>query len=406
MTHPDQGSFCVEHNKGRLNWKMKLASAMIKQYRDITFHAVKNAKTLQRDGQTIFSLLSPSVNSPVGRRRMRFLFHDMVSPGTVIENHQVVQWGSRTPHIVSLALNYDCQCRCTQCCSESYREMSPRDYMTTDQVLRIMKEATACGTTTFILGGGEPLLRNDVPRIVHALDKNKATLTLFSNGEYLTEEKARSLADSHVYGVFVSLDSADPEKHDKNRKRPGLFKKALEAIENCKRWGIPIGISTVCTKDGLADQDLLKIIEIGKQYDVFEIFILDVVATGNLLTEDQVILTGPEKATVADVMEHFAAKGGYPNIVHESMLFKLAYPCVQGCPAGTIMMHIRGDGRVSPCDFMPRYYGNVKEDALAKVWNAMVQDKAFSDFSPSCRMNDTDFRDKHIFKTQAASSQG
>ncbi len=406
MTHPDQGSFCIENNKGPINWKMKLASSMIKQYRDITFDAVKDARTLKRDGQTIFSLLSPAVNSPVGRRRMRFLFHDMVAPGTVIEHKQIVKWGSRTPHIVSLAFNYECQCRCSHCCSDHYRDITAADYMSKEQIMDCMKQATDMGTTTFVLGGGEPILRKDLPEIIRGLDKKKATFTIFTNGEYLTADKAKELADSQVYGIFVSLDSSSPEKHDLNRQRPGLYRKAIEAIENCKRNNIPVGISTVCTKEGLVDRDLLNIIEIGKDLDVFEIFILDVVATGTLLDEDQVILSDSERKTISDVMEHFSPKKEYPNIIHESMLFKLAYPCVQGCPAGTIMMHIRGDGRVSPCDFMPRYYGNLKEEKLSVVWNRMIQDLAFADFSPSCRMNDAAFRKSHIFETQAGVCSG
>jgi len=402
MEHSKQAPFCIDNNKKAVNWKMKLASSMVKRYRDITFDALKDAKTIKRNGQVIYSLLSPSVNSPTGRRRMRYLFRDMVAPGTKIEHNQIVQWGSRTPHIVSLAFNYECQCKCTHCCSEKYRGMSPSDYLTKEQAIDCMKQATDMGTTTFILGGGEPMLRDDLPQIISALDKNKATVTIFTNGEYLTDEKARELADSQVYGIFVSIDSATPKNHDQIRQRPGLFQKAIEAIENCKRHNIPVGISTVCTREGIADEDLLKLIEIGKELDVFEIFVLDVVATGNLLEADQVILDDAERLTIEQVMDDCAKKEGYPNIIHESMLFKLAYPCVQGCPAGTIMMHLRADGRVSPCDFMPRYYGNVKEEDLSVIWKRMIQDRAFADFSPACRMNDKTFRDNYIFENKTA----
>ena len=52
-----------------------------------------------------------------------------------------------------------------------------------------------------------------------------------------------------LYGVFVSLDHADPARHDQNRERPGLFEKAARGLELCRKAGILTGISTYATRE-------------------------------------------------------------------------------------------------------------------------------------------------------------
>ena len=54
---------------------------------------------------------------------------------------------------------------------------------------------------------------------------------MFTNGQYLTDENIEKLADAGLYTIFVSLDSPDPEEHDRMRGMPGLFEKVVKVRE-------------------------------------------------------------------------------------------------------------------------------------------------------------------------------
>jgi radical SAM protein with 4Fe4S-binding SPASM domain len=40
-----------------------------------------------------------------------------------------------------------------------------------------------------------------------------------------------------------------------------------------------------------------------------------------------------------------------------------------GCPAGTQYVGITPDGDVTPCPYLPRYGGNLREQTFAQIWN-------------------------------------
>ena len=396
MDNKEYAEICVTSKDDRSGWRMTMAKNILKRYRDITFEAVSGINKIEHNGHVMYTLVGPPLKSPVNRKRMRHLYKDILSEETVIENNQVIKWGQRTPHIVSIATNYECQCRCKHCCSDNFRHIKPENYLSKDEIISIMNQACDMGATTFVLGGGEALLRNDIDEIVASLDQNKATITLFTNGEFLTEDMVQRLKQSGIYGIFVSIDSAIPERHDNNRERPGLFHKAVEGIRSCIKYEVPVGISTVCTRENIDDGDLRDIIEFGKELNVFEIFVLDIVPTGRMINEEEKMLSTDEISSAAGIIEKYTNDSSYPNIIHESMLFKLAYPCVMGCAAATVMMHIRANGKVSPCDFMPLFFGDTREEPLADIWQRMTTDDAFQDYHKTCRMTNVEFREKYI----------
>ena len=165
MTSNERPEICVTPEEGS-GWRMKMAKNILKRYRDITFDAVSGLKKMERDGHIIYTLLGPPLKSPINRKRMRYMYKDMTSEDTLIENNEVVKWGSRTPHILSIATNYECQCRCKHCCSDNFRHMDQGQYLEKSQIDSLLQQASKLGTTTVILGGGEALLRKDIGDII------------------------------------------------------------------------------------------------------------------------------------------------------------------------------------------------------------------------------------------------
>jgi MoaA/NifB/PqqE/SkfB family radical SAM enzyme len=79
------------------------------------------------------------------------------------------------------------------------------------------------------VGGGEPLLHEDLIGIVRALAQHHFPV-MICNGWYVTPEKARALFEAGIGEVSISVDYADPTRHDEQRGMPGAFDKAMEAL--------------------------------------------------------------------------------------------------------------------------------------------------------------------------------
>lgn len=158
-------------------------------------------------------------------------------------------FGRRCPVNVMLAVTNRCNGRCAYC---RIPERSPRD-MTTAEVERLIDEMKAAGTVRLGIWGGEPLLRDDIGRLVSYAAGKGLYVTLDTNG-LLWRERRDELRD--LRHVMISLDG-DRAGHEANRGA-GTFDRVMEALETAsadprlKVWTL-----TVLTKHNLGDIDFV-----------------------------------------------------------------------------------------------------------------------------------------------------
>lgn len=86
------------------------------------------------------------------------------------------------------------------------------------------------GSLLISLAGGEPLLRADMAEVVRAVAEFHLPF-LTTNGFLTTPALARDLFAAGLWGVSISLDYADPDRHDKARGVPGAFAQAVRALD-------------------------------------------------------------------------------------------------------------------------------------------------------------------------------
>jgi MoaA/NifB/PqqE/SkfB family radical SAM enzyme len=74
------------------------------------------------------------------------------------------------------------------------------------------------------------------------------------------------------------------------------------------------------------------------------------------------------------------------------MFASIAYPCVaEGCPAAMVQVHLRANGDVSPCDFTPYSFGNIRNKSLREIWESMAGSPLYAEPSARCRLSRPDF---------------
>jgi MoaA/NifB/PqqE/SkfB family radical SAM enzyme len=125
---------------------------------------------------------------------------------------------------------------------------------------------------------------------------------------------------------------------------------------------------------------------------VLEVFLFDVIPTGRLDGQRECLLTDAEADQIVRFRREYGDKADYPRIVHQTMFASIAYPCVaEGCPAAMVQLHLRANGDVSPCDFTPCSFGNIRQQSLREIWQNMANHELYAQPSARCRLSRPDF---------------
>jgi len=161
-------------------------------------------------------------------------------------------------------VTYRCNFKCTICDYWKLRP-DPSSEQTVGQIKRGSAELGKLGSMLISIGGGEPLLRKDLPRIVEAMATYHFPLVT-TNGWLVTPDIARELWQAGLWGASVSIDYADPRKHDAQRRVKGAFERALRAVrflvETRTQAYQRVNILAVLTNDNLDQME--RLLEIAK----------------------------------------------------------------------------------------------------------------------------------------------
>ena len=239
-------------------------------------------------------------------------------------------------------VTYRCNFRCSFC---YYWKERPVDEATLEDFHIGSEKLSQLGSLMINLAGGEPLLRKDIPDIVAILSKHHFPM-ITTNGWMVTRKLARRLWEAGLFGVSVSIDYADPERHDKERGMPGAFERAVYALryfseERVKRFQ-RVNLMAVLKEDNLNDMEgLIRLASIFDAYFMVQPY-------SPIKTGDMRSLPSP------GVSQHLLnLKRRYKNFLSNPYFLKnfdLALNGgVPGCASGRAFFNIDNFGYVAKC---------------------------------------------------------
>ncbi|MCM8792738.1 MAG: radical SAM protein, partial [Candidatus Omnitrophica bacterium] len=83
-----------------------------------------------------------------------------------------------------------------------------------------------------IIGGGEPLMRDDIIELINFCAQNKLhNIILNTNGSLIDKKMADRILNSGLSVLNISLDGMNAQTHDYTRARKGVYQRVIEAIE-------------------------------------------------------------------------------------------------------------------------------------------------------------------------------
>ncbi len=331
-------------------------------------------------GQPLFSLYQAPLSSPAGERALSLRLKRRFEK-------------QRIPAVATIAVNKLCQCECQHCSAVFYNHKAQAD-LDFEVLKRALLEAVELGVSHLLLLGGEPLLRKDLADLVASVPKHQSTVCLFSNGEYLSLAKCKALAEAGLMGVFVSLDSTDPETHNRLRRRPRLFHKALQGIENLQKSGIAVALSSYLSPQNLKEGHLEAMMDLGKKLEVQEVTFFDAIPSGRWLQEESCLLQDEDRKKILKLVLLYRKKADYPGITAQSTLTSPEGSAF--CFAANTQFYLSAQGDLSPCDFTPLTVGRYPDFSIADLWKKMIRTPPYHERAKSCRMQDLCFRKKYI----------
>jgi radical SAM protein with 4Fe4S-binding SPASM domain len=154
------------------------------------------------------------------------------------------------PLSVVWEITYGCNHNCTYCIS---RAGTPQpDELSREEIDTILDELIQLQVGFINITGGEPLLRKDIAlHIAQRASQKGIGLELLTNGMLITPGVAKEIYDAGIRDVQVSVDSAVPEIHDRQRGVKGAWVKAVESIRNLKEVGVHVVADAVVTSETL-----------------------------------------------------------------------------------------------------------------------------------------------------------
>lgn len=154
--------------------------------------------------------------------------------------------------------NFDCNLACDYCCAES----SPRAVarrMPVTLARAAVVEFVSAGGKELMLTGGEPFLHPELGALVDAVI-DSVPLTILTNAMVFATGRRRSVLetlDRQRVTLQISLDSATPELHDRNRGS-GSFARARTGIELARSLGFRVRIAATVDASDLDEVAALR----------------------------------------------------------------------------------------------------------------------------------------------------
>jgi AdoMet-dependent heme synthase len=295
---------------------------------------------------------------------------------------------SDKPFIAIWEATRACDLACVHCRASAEPKPYPGE-LNTDQALDLIRQISDWKVPLFVITGGDPLKREDLPALIQECHKRQLTFALApSVTPLLTLEKLKELQACGLNRLSLSLDGADSQTHDTFRGIPGTFARCLEAMQWTKDLGLKLQVNTTVSRHNhLQIWDIARLM---KDFNIERWSVFFLVPTGRA-DKKQALSAGESEVVLNQLFDilkegwfdiktteahHFRRiilqrSGIKPQDLQQAMknspqpgLIRAAL----GVNDGRGFVFISHTGDICPSGFLPIPGGNIKKERLAEVY--------------------------------------
>ncbi|PYM64554.1 MAG: pyrroloquinoline quinone biosynthesis protein PqqE [Candidatus Rokuibacteriota bacterium] len=274
------------------------------------------------------------------------------------------------PYTLVAELTYRCPLRCPYCSNPlEYARHSAE--LGTETWLRVFGEAEELGVVQLNLTGGEPLVRDDLERLVEGARGLDLYTNLITSGVPVTRERLARLRALGLDGVQLSIQDVTPQGSD---RIAGLrsFERKLEVAAWVKEVGFPLTLNIVLHRLNL--DHVADVIALAERLGADRLELANTQYLGWALLNRRALLPSREQLEGAREVAAAARSRlrGRMEVVFVLPDYYGEFPkaCMDGW--GRRFLVIAPDGLVMPChaaDAIPGLaFERARDRALGDIW--------------------------------------
>jgi len=229
---------------------------------------------------------------------------------------------------------------------------------------------------SIIFSGGEPLITPCLEELIKKCSDAKMDTTVITNGVLITESRAKSLKESGLDDMQISLHHHIPEINDKQTGVKGSFEKTVKGIKNALLYfpGGEVNVNMVALPETY--KDVYALAEFLHSIGVVSFSVGSPSVTGEMKADKKLVIDKKMflevhkqlKKAKKDFNINVGFSGGFPlcllpEINKESLKMVGNY-----CDAGLNQVIIGPEGELRPCVCLGENLGNILTDDLSHIW--------------------------------------
>ncbi|MCI0399813.1 MAG: pyrroloquinoline quinone biosynthesis protein PqqE [Gammaproteobacteria bacterium] len=295
-------------------------------------------------------------------------------------------------------LTYKCPLQCPYC-SNPVDFAKAKNELSTEDWLRVMREARAMGATQLGFSGGEPLVRRDLEELIREARRLGFYTNLITSGVGMDEERIKGFKEAGLDHIQVSFQASSEELNN-FIAGTDAFKHKLEMARLVKKYGYPMVLCFVLHRQN--QEQVRDILELAITLNADYVELATTQYYGWAMVNRDQLLPSREQLEQAEAIAHEYQKKmkGKMKIYYVVPDYYETRPkaCMNGW--GAVFLTITPDGTALPCHAAGQLPGmtfpNVRDHSIDWIWNDSPDFNKFRGFDwmkEPCRSCPERFKD-------------
>ncbi len=276
-------------------------------------------------------------------------------------------YGLSSPQRISLNITRKCNLNCRHCFTDSGN--TDKNELSTEELFKLVDQMRDAGSFFITIGGGEPLMRQDLFEIIKYARNNFIAVSLVTNGLLIDEKTAKNLGALNLNTITVSLDGLE-KNHDYIRGK-GNFEKAVNGLKTLKKHCRTAKIATRVALNRLNIGEYGELIKIAENLSLDLIRLTPMLLLGRAKNSRELLITQNEYISFLENARkiNHGIKLVLPDQGDPEKWF--VSPEDFGCHCGKEACWITQTGDFYPCIFFGDGFlaGNIRNEEFLDLWN-------------------------------------
>jgi pyrroloquinoline quinone biosynthesis protein E len=270
-----------------------------------------------------------------------------------------------------LELTYTCPLHCAFCYNPTNYVTGSGPELSTDDWIRVLREARAMGAVQLGLSGGEPLTRDDLEVIVAEAHRLGFYTNLITSGVGLSEARIVALKSAGLDHIQLSFQDSTKQMNDfLSSTRTFELKSKVAAL--IKQYEFPMVLNVVLHR--LNIDHVEEILEMALKFGAEYVELANSQYYGWAFhNRDQLLPSREQVERAEQIMQRFRERVGSAMrifFVVPDYFENRPKPCMNGL--GSIFLTITPDGTALPCHAARMLPGldfpNVRNSSISDIW--------------------------------------